>query len=146
MALRFANVYGPRQNPHGEAGVIAIFAKRMLAGEPVKINGTGKQTRDYVYVGDVVRALMLGMGKPSAAGPYHVGTGRETDVKTLYGKIAALTGYGLKPQKGPADVGAPTRSALDCRKVKRELGWRPDVDLDEGLKRTVEWFREHANR
>jgi len=141
-SLRFANVYGPRQNPHGEAGVIAIFAQRMLANEPIRINGTGKQTRDYVFVGDVVNALLSVLDKPRAAGPYHVGTGKETDVITLYKTIAKLTGYKLNPQKGPADVGAPMRSALDCRKLKRELGWKPQVGLEDGLKQTVDWFRQ----
>jgi len=141
-SFRFANVYGPRQNPHGEAGVIAIFAQRMLANEPIRINGTGKQTRDYVFVGDVVNALVTGLDKPKAAGPYHVGTGMETDVVTLYKTIARLTGYKLKPQKGPADIGAPKRSALDSRKLKRELGWKPQVYLVDGLKQTVDWFRQ----
>jgi len=143
-SFRFGNVYGPRQNPHGEAGVIAIFAQRMLKGEPVRINGTGKQTRDYVYVDDVVRALLSGLKKPNAAGPYHVGTGIETDVNHLFKSVAKLIGYKLKPLKGPADKGAPLRSALDGRKIKRELGWKPEVELDEGLGLTVEWFRSRT--
>lgn len=143
-SLRFANVYGPRQNPHGEAGVVAIFCKRMLADDPVRINGTGKQTRDYVYVSDVVSAMLAALEKPQAGGPYHVGTGIETDVNTLYRKLAELTGYARKPLKGPADVGAPMRSALDSSKLTHEMGWRPLVDLDAGLRRTVAWFREQA--
>ncbi len=143
-SFRFGNVYGPRQNPHGEAGVIAIFAQRMLKGEPVRINGTGKQTRDYVYVGDVVRALMIGLNKPKAAGPYHVGTGMETDVNHLCKSVARLTGYGLKPQTGPADVGAPKRSVLDSKKIKRELGWKSEISLDRGLELTVDWFKDEV--
>lgn len=143
-SFRFANVYGPRQNPHGEAGVIAIFCKRMLADQPVQINGTGKQTRDYVYVSDVVNAMMLGLPASSAAGPYHVGTGIETDVQTLFHTLADLTGYDQKPKKGPSDIGAPMRSALDASKLTHDLGWRPEVSLTDGLRKTFEWFRENA--
>jgi len=144
ISFRFANVYGPRQNPHGEAGVVAIFCKRMLAGEVVKINGTGKQTRDYVYVGDVVDAMLHGLANQSAVGPYHVGTGIETDVQQLFTRLAKLTAYRLKPQKGPADIGAPMRSALDSSKLTHDLGWQPQVSLNDGLTKTVEWFRENA--
>jgi UDP-glucose 4-epimerase len=143
-SFRFANVYGPRQNPHGEAGVIAIFCKRMLANEPLKINGTGKQSRDYIYVSDVVGALLRGVESKSAIGPYHVGTGIETDVNTLFKELSVLTGYRLKPKKGPADIGAPMRSALDSSKLTHDLGWRPEVSLTDGLRRTVEWFRENG--
>ena len=143
-SFRFANVYGPRQNPHGEAGVIAIFCKRMLAGLPVKINGTGLQTRDYVYVSDVVDAMIRGLRNPKAAGPYHVGTGIETNVPALYKKLAKLAGYRYKPKKGPADIGAPMRSALDSSRLTHDLGWQPSVPLSEGLRKTVEWFRDHA--
>lgn len=143
-ALRFANVYGPRQNPHGEAGVIAIFCKRMLAGEALRINGTGKQTRDYIYVGDVVSAILATLAKPKAEGPYHIGTGKETNIWTLFEKISHLTDYRLKPQKGPADIGAPVRSALDPSKAKKELAWKPVVSLEKGLAQTVEWFRDQA--
>lgn len=143
-SFRFANVYGPRQNPHGEAGVVAIFCKRMLAGLPVQINGTGLQTRDYVYVSDVVDAMMRGLRYPRAAGPYHVGTGIETNVHSLYKKLAALTGYRFKPKRGPADIGAPLRSALDSSRLTHDLGWRPEVKLSAGLAQTVEWFRDQA--
>lgn len=143
-SFRFANVYGPRQNPHGEAGVVAIFCRVMLANRSLKINGTGLQTRDYVYVSDVVRAMMLGLDSPQAVGPYHVGTGIETDVRTIFQNLAALTGYRLKPRKGPADIGAPTRSALDSSKLTHDLGWRPSITLEDGLRKTVEWFRENA--
>jgi UDP-glucose 4-epimerase len=143
-SFRFANVYGPRQNPHGEAGVIAIFCKRMLANQPLKINGSGLQTRDYVFVSDVVDAMLRGLRNPKAAGPYHVGTGIETNVQTLFKKLAKLTGYRLKPGKGPADIGAPMRSALDSSKLTHDLGWQPEVALEEGLRRTVEWFQARA--
>jgi len=145
VALRFANVYGPRQSQRGEAGVVAVFAKRMLAGKDVTVNGTGKQTRDFIYVGDAVAAMMAAAaGQPMADGPYHVGTGIETSISDLYRRMADATGYGKKPTKGPADVNAPFRSALDSSKIRRQLGWKPKVGLDEGLRKTVAWFRQNA--
>ncbi|MFA5186026.1 MAG: NAD-dependent epimerase/dehydratase family protein [Patescibacteria group bacterium] len=143
-SFRFANVYGPRQNPHGEAGVIAIFCKRMLAKEPVRINGTGLQTRDYVYVTDVVDALLKGLDRTKTAGPYHVGTGKEASVKELFERLSRLNGYGEKPVKGPADIGAPKRSALDSRKLRRETGWKPKTSLEQGLRTTAVWFKKRA--
>lgn len=140
-SFRFANVYGPRQNPHGEAGVVAIFCKRMLAGEPVRINGDGLQTRDYIYVEDVVSALLMGLDSKTGSGPYHVGTGKETDVKTLFTIISELSGYAKKPEKGPADKGAPRRSSLDSGKLKK-LGWKPKTKLKDGLALTLGWFKQ----
>lgn len=141
VALRYANVYGPRQNSQGEAGVIAIFASRMLKGQPVKINGTGRQTRDFVYVDDVVRANMQAMRK-NVTGIFNIGTGRQTDIKTVFKKINEFAG-GLTPKRhGPAQPGEVMRSALDCRKARRHLDWSPKVKIDEGLKRTVEWFKK----
>jgi len=144
ISLRFANVYGPRQNPHGEAGVVAIFAKRMLADESLKINGSGKQTRDFVYVGDVVDALMAALDVPTAEGPYHVGTGIELSINDLYRKLAKMSGYKKKPLKGPADISAPLRSSLDSSKIQRELDWVPTTSIDEGLRLTVDWFRAQS--
>jgi UDP-glucose 4-epimerase len=141
-SFRFANVYGPRQNPHGEAGVIAIFCKRMLANELVRVNGTGKQTRDYVFVDDVVSALLKGMDAKRLAGPYHVGTGRETSVNELFVGLAGLIGYARNPDRGLADVGAPKRSVLDSSKLRRELKWKPKVTLEKGLRQTVGWFKK----
>jgi len=140
-SFRFANVYGPRQNPHGEAGVVAIFCKRMLADETLKINGTGKQTRDYIFVGDVVAALMAGLDKPDAFGPYHVGTGIETSVNRIFALLSKFSAYGKKPLKGQADIGAPLRSALDASKLRRDMGWRPKMAFEQGLKITLDWFR-----
>lgn len=142
VALRYANVYGPRQNNKGEAGVIAIFAGRMLKGQPVKINGTGRQSRDFVYVDDVVRANMQAMRK-NVNGIFNVGTGKQTDIKTIFKKINDLTG-GLTPKRhGPAQAGEVMKSALDGRKARRYLDWTPQVKIDEGLRRTVEWFKKH---
>lgn len=143
VSLRFANVFGPRQNPHGEAGVVAIFSKRMLKGEPVKVNGTGKQTRDYIYVGDVVEAMMVALEIPKAEGPYHVGTGVEVSVNDLFKRLAKLTGFKKKPLKGPADIGAPFRSSLDSSKIRKELDWATTTSFEEGLWLTVDWFRSN---
>ena len=139
-ALRFGNVYGPRQNPHGEAGVVAIFAQRMLRGEPVRINGDGLQTRDYVYVGDVVRAFVAGLAS-SASGIYNVGTGTETNVVELFRHIRDATGADVPETHGDAMPGEQMRSVLDVRFAREALGWTPEVEVADGLRRTVDWFR-----
>ena len=145
-ALRFGNVYGPRQNPHGEAGVVAIFAQRMLRGEPVRVNGAGTQTRDYVYVGDVVRAFVAALAS-DVSGIFNVGTGVETDVNTLFDTINALTGAGRTREHGPAAPGEQMRSVLDTTLIRETLGWTPEVDVQTGLRETVAWFesRERAS-
>jgi UDP-glucose 4-epimerase len=141
VALRYANVYGPRQNAKGEAGVISMFATAMLAGKPVQINGTGKQTRDFVNVEDVVKANLLAAQK-NVVGEFNIGTGKETDVNTVFRKLAKLTGYKLPERHGVAAVGEVMRSALDARKAKEMLGWVSSVKFDDGLKKTAEWFRK----
>jgi UDP-glucose 4-epimerase len=138
-ALRYANVYGPRQDPHGEAGVVAIFSQRLLAGETPIINGDGAQTRDFVYVEDVVRANVLAV-TTDVRGTYNVGTGVETSVTTLYAHLARHVGSRLAPHYGPAKAGEQRRSVLDCRKLQAVTNWRPTVSLDEGLERTVAYF------
>lgn len=135
-ALRLGNVYGPRQDPNGEAGVIAIFGGRMLGGEPVTIFGTGEQERDYVYVEDVARAFLLA-AEEEASEVYNVGTGVGTSVNALFRALAPLTGYRLAPRYAPPRPGEVYKVALDSRKLQRRLGWKPRVDLDEGLARTV---------
>jgi UDP-glucose 4-epimerase len=141
VSLRYANVYGPRQNPGGEAGVIAIFATRMLSGEPVVINGSGAQTRDYVFVGDVMRANVLALDH-QGSNCFNVGTGVETDVNMLFRTIRQMAGSALPDRHGPALKGEQVRSVLDNGKLRRTLGWKPDVSLDEGLRQTVEFFRK----
>lgn len=143
VALRYANVYGPRQDPHGEAGVVAIFAGRLLAGEPLTVFGDGAQTRDYVFVGDVARANLLLSGAELEATPsgpddlaYNVGTGRETSVDELAGLMEGVTGADPGREYAPARPGELARSALDPSRLQ-SLGWRPRVDLREGLRRTV---------
>ncbi|MET0153231.1 MAG: NAD-dependent epimerase/dehydratase family protein [Candidatus Binatia bacterium] len=141
LALRYANVYGPRQDPHGEAGVVAIFCEKLLRGEPPRINGDGKQTRDYVFVEDLVRANLAALDS-AHVGPVNVGTGRETDVVALAAKLVALSGRPLAPQHAPAKAGEQRRSVIDPALAKQALGWEPRVALDEGLARTYEWFRQ----
>ncbi len=140
VSLRYANVYGPRQNPHGEAGVVAIFATKLLRGEIPTINGDGLQTRDYVFVEDVVQANLLAL-KPGVRGIYNVGTGLETNVIEIYNNLAAAAGVGQPAKHGPAKPGEQRRSVISYAKIQKELGWTPKFSLAEGLKKTLEWFR-----
>jgi UDP-glucose 4-epimerase len=139
-ALRYANVYGPRQDPHGEAGVVAIFCGRLLGGQPCTIFGDGRQTRDYVFAGDVARANLLAAERRHD-GPLNVGTGVETDVVALYGHLARAAGVTRPAEHAPARLGEQKRSCIDPAEAARILGWRPQVALAEGLARTFEWFR-----
>ena len=139
--LRYPNVYGPRQDPEGEAGVVAIFARRMLAGQPVTIHGDGEQTRDFVHVDDIVQANLLAL-EQGDGGLYHLGSGIETSVNTIFTHLARATGCQQAPQYGPALPGEVRRICLDASKAARELGWRVTVPLDIGLTRTAESFRE----
>jgi len=140
VALRFGNVYGPRQEPEGEAGVIAIFSKLMLEGGQPIINGTGKQTRDFVYVDDIVGSLMVTLGE-DIQGIFNVGTGKETTVNECYGIIKELTKSTCKDLFGAAKKGEQLRSVLDVRKLSERFGWDPQVSLPEGLKMTVDFFQ-----
>lgn len=142
-ALRYANVYGPRQDPHGEAGVVAIFTGRCLADEACTIFGDGKQTRDYVYVGDVARANILALASDHV-GPLNVGTGIETDVVELQAGIARATGATRPPSFAEPRPGEQKRSCIDPGKAGEVLGWKPEVGLDEGLARTAAFFRDLA--
>jgi len=144
-ALRYANVYGPRQDPHGEAGVVAIFCQRLLEGRPAVVFGDGGQTRDYVFVGDVARANLLAAEKRHD-GPLNVGTGVETDVNTVHALLARAAGRDVLPEHAPPRLGEQRRSCIDASAAARALGWRPEVPLAEGLARTFEWFRARAPR
>jgi len=145
VALRYANVYGERQNPHGEAGVVAIFLSRLLAGEPATVNGDGLQTRDYVHVSDVVKANLaaatadLGGGVPFRV--YNVGTAVETTVVDLYRHLAAAVGTDEPPLHGPAKPGEQRRSSVDPGRLRRELGVPEPLPLEDGVRRTAAWFR-----
>ncbi len=139
-ALRYANVYGPRQDPHGEAGVVAIFSGNLAEGQPSTIFGTGEQTRDYVYVGDVARANVLALEGDAPDGAYNTGTGIETSVTELYGRMRRLSGRDVAAERGPAKSGEQSRSSVDPTKAARELGWKPETDLASGLERTLRFF------
>ncbi len=150
VALRYANVYGPRQNPHGEAGVVAIFGSRVGSGQGLTIFGDGKQTRDYVFVEDVARANLAATRAPAPAPEsidamaFNVGTGVETGVNELAGLLASAAGRPVPITHAPARAGELARSALNCGKAARLWDWRPAVPLAEGLKRTYDWIREVA--
>ncbi len=141
VALRFGNVYGPRQNPHGEAGVVAIFTERLLDGQQPVIYGHGEQTRDYVYVGDVVRAVLAGLDHECSE-TVNVGTGVETSVNTLFQTLNTITDAGADEAHAEGKPGEQQRSVLDVSRAERVLGWQPEVSLEDGLEKTVDWFRE----
>jgi UDP-glucose 4-epimerase len=140
-ALRYANVYGPRQDPHGEAGVVAIFTRRLLSGAKTTINGDGKQTRDFVYVGDVAEANARALTS-DAVGSFNVGTGIETDITTIFQLLKRLSGSNQEEEHGPPLPGEQRRSVVDARKIEKILGWKPKTSLDAGLDATVRYFRE----
>jgi UDP-glucose 4-epimerase len=144
IALRFANVYGPRQDAGLEGGVVAIFLERLARGEDTVIFGDGAQARDFVYVGDIVGSLLAAVGR--AGGPYNVGTGRDTTVADLHAACARVAGSDRAPRHEPARLGDVQRSVLDAHLIERELGWRPQVPLDDGLARTWAWMKERAGR
>jgi UDP-glucose 4-epimerase len=142
VALRYANVYGPRQSTKGEAGVVAIFISQLLAGKPPTINGDGKQTRDYVFVGDVVRANVAAL-ETSYVGGINIGTGRETDVVTLYGMLRQRAHSKLEAVHGPAKTGEQMRSSLENSLALGALNWRPEISLEEGLTQTIDYYSKN---
>ncbi len=140
-ALRYANVYGPRQNPHGEAGVVAIFCRALLGDGVARINGDGRQTRDYIYVRDVVRANLLALDSPGTVGHFNVGTGRQTDVNTVFRLLTERLGVEASESHGPARPGEQRTSALDSSLIEERLGWRAETSLEAGLQETADWFQ-----
>lgn len=140
--LRYANIYGPRQNPFGEAGVVAIFSTKLLKGEQPVINGSGEQTRDYVFVGDVVKANLLTLND-TANDIYNVGTGIETNVNQLFHKLNSIIKANKEEKHGPAAPGEQMRSVITSEKLFKKFGWKPSTNLDEGLKLTVDFFRNN---
>jgi UDP-glucose 4-epimerase len=137
-----ANVYGPRQDPHGEAGVVAIFAQALLSGKPTKVFGDGTHTRDYVFVDDVVDAFVRASGPAGGGQRFNIGTGVETSDRQLHSAVAAAAGAPDNPAFHPPRLGDLNRSCLDIGLAQRVLGWRPQVALDDGVRRTVEYFRQ----
>jgi UDP-glucose 4-epimerase len=146
VSLRLANVYGPRQNPEGEAGVVAIFTRRLLSGRSCVINGDGEQTRDYVYVGDVADAVVRALSRISATGAINVGTSRETTVNEIYRLLARAAGVDRPAEHGPARPGEQRRSALAWDRARHLLDWEPGTPLDRGLADTMAWARAQAAR
>jgi len=147
VALRYGNVYGPRQNAHGEAGVIAIFSERLLSGQPTMIHGDGLQTRDYVYVDDVARANDAALHFSGSSIALNIGTGIETDVVTLHNMLEKATGVSQSPTHGPSKSGEQRRSVLDYSMASEILSWSPMIDLSQGLQKTANWFidRHHQH-
>lgn len=139
--LRYPNVFGPRQDPHGEAGVVAIFTGKMLDNDPVTINGDGEQTRDFVFVRDCARANLLAVTVDHAPGIYNIGWGRPTSINEIFTNLAKITGYTHPVSYGPAKVGETRHIYLDASKANRDLGWSATLSLEEGLRETVEYFR-----
>lgn len=143
--LRYANIYGPRQNPHGEAGVVAIFTTKLLNDEQPVINGSGEQTRDYVFVGDVVKANLFGL-YDNDTNIYNVGTGIETNVNQLFHGLNKITGKNKEEKHGPAAAGEQMRSVITSDKLFSRSGWRPNTTLENGLAKTVEFFKSKLNK
>jgi len=146
LALRFGNVYGPRQDPHGEAGVVAIFCGRILDGKPVMIYGDGTQTRDYVYVGDVVRAVVAAAKSRASGIALNIGTGIETSVNELYSTLAGIADFPTQAQHAAARPGEQKRSVISPARAERELGWRPEKKLADGLEETFNYFKQQRAR
>jgi UDP-glucose 4-epimerase len=143
VALRYANVYGPRQNPFGEAGVVGIFTERLLGGKKAIINGDGKQTRDFVFVEDVVESNVLALKYPQSD-IFNIGTGIETDINCIFRILNEKIGSEQKELHGPAKLGEQQRSVLECSKAKGLLKWEPKYSLEEGIAKTVEYYKATA--
>lgn len=139
--LRYPNVFGPRQDPHGEAGVVAIFTGKMLVGEPITIYGDGEQTRDFVFVGDCARANYLAATIDHQPGIYNIGWSRPTSINEVFSALANITGYSDPATHEAGKVGETRHIYLDASKANRDLGWVPTITLDGGLRETVEYFR-----
>jgi UDP-glucose 4-epimerase len=142
--LRYANIYGPRQNPFGEAGVVAIFSTKLLKNEQPVINGSGKQTRDYVFVGDVVKANLITLNDQKSD-IYNIGTSKETDVNELFNMLNKIVGNNKEEKHGPAAPGEQMRSVITSDKLFKTFNWRPSTNLQEGLQKTVDFFKISLN-
>ena len=143
ISLALANVYGPRQNPHGDSGVVAVFGGALIAGRPVTIYGDGTAVRDYVYVDDVVDAFMCAAQlPPEIMGTYNIGTGEQTTVNEVYRLLAAAVGVSSPPRYAAARTGEVHAIALDSHEARQELGWKPSIKLVDGIQRTIHWLRD----
>ena len=145
LALRYANVYGPRQNPHGEAGVVAIFSKKLLKGNVPTINGDGRQTRDYIFVGDVAEINKIALSSNSV-GSYNIGTGIETNVLGVFEKLRSVVHSSIEAQYGSAKKGEQKRSCLDCNSAFEKLNWKAKTMLEEGFSKTVAYFKNEGKK
>lgn len=145
IALRYSNVYGPRQNPHGEAGVVAIFSQKLLNGQRPVINGDGRQTRDYIYVEDVVRANIAAL-ESSYVGAVNIATGKETNVVDIFQNLKKITKSNIDPSFGPPKKGEQMKSCLNISLAREKLKWRPKVSLYDGLQKTVDYFKNHEKK
>ena len=143
VSLRYSNVYGPRQNSHGESGVVAIFLEALGEGKPAIINGDGQHTRDYIYVSDVVMANVLAL-ETYFIGELNIGTGIETSTNQVFDKLVSELGIDMPKEYGPERIGEQARSALDASKAREILNWHVRINFDEGVKRTVAWFKNKA--
>ena len=143
--LRYSNIYGPRQDPFGEAGVVAIFAERFLGGKQPIINGDGQQTRDFLYVGDVAKANVIALNLEGSH-CFNIGTGQETSINTIFAMMKDLTGSNFKEVHGPEKQGEQKRSVISPQLAQRSIGWRPEVSLKEGLAYTIEFFRNQRKK
>lgn len=141
VVLRYPNVYGPRQDPHGEAGVVAIFTGRMMQGEPVTINGDGEQARDFTHAGDCAQANLLVLENAQAGGIYNVGSGEPSTINQVFAALKHITHYPLEPSYGPAKLGETRRIYLNSQRLQTELGWKAKFDLHSGLADTVAYFQ-----
>ncbi len=142
IALRYANVYGPRQNPHGESGVIAIFSEQLAQGKQPVINGDGTHTRDYVYVADVAQANALAL-EADFVGEVNIGTGREISTNEVFAQVVQEFGADAAKKYGPARPGEQVTSALDSSLAKQVLGWQPGVEFEHGVKKVVQWYQDN---
>lgn len=145
VILRYPNVYGPRQDPHGEAGVVAIFTGQMLKGDQVVINGDGDQERDFVYVADCARANLLALTTQNTNTVFNLGEGKGTTVNQVYEELKRITSYQLSAVHGPAKVGETRRIYLEAEKAARDLAWQPTIGLGKGLEETVQYFQQAEN-
>lgn len=142
--LRYANVYGPRQDPFGEAGVVAIFCQKLIANQQPIINGNGKQTRDFVYASDVADTNLKALENNKSGEVYNIGTGIQTDINKIFQELNKISGQNIKEVHGQEKPGEQKTSCLNIKKIKRELNWEPKVKLEEGLKETYQWFSKKS--